>query len=76
MKYQSGIDIHEGDRISYGGQPGEIEWVIEGFVGIPERDWLFQQSGAGVMVLVFGRVYLHDPEDDEALVFIERRKDS
>jgi hypothetical protein len=55
-------------HVTYGGHAGEVEWVIEGLVGDPERDWLFQQSGAGVMVLVFGRVYLKRPEDDEDLV--------
>ena len=43
--------------------------------GEPEEDWLFETKGAGIMVAepkVFGRVYLHDPHEEEDLLFVAR----
>jgi len=62
LTYQSGEDIQLGNRVTYGGNAGTIELVVEGLTGDPERDWLFETNGAGIMVAepkVFGRVYLH-----------------
>ncbi len=72
---QSGEEIQLGDRVAYGGNAGTIELVVEGLTGDPERDWLFETNGAGIMVAepkVFGRVYLHDPHEEEDLVFVAR----
>jgi hypothetical protein len=52
-----------------------IELVVEALTGEPEEDWLFQTNGAGIMVAepkVFGRVYLHDPHEEEDLLFVTR----
>ncbi len=68
LTYQSGEEIQLGDRVTYGGNAGTIELVVEGLTGDPERDWLFETIGAGIMVAepkVFGRVYLHDPHEEE-----------
>ena len=75
LKYQSGEDIQLGDRVTYGGNAGMIELVVEALTGVPENDWLFETNGAGIMVAepkVFGRVYLHDPHEEEDLLFVAR----
>jgi hypothetical protein len=79
LKYQSGELIQPGDRVTYGGNAGTIELVVEGATGVPETDWLFKTNGPGVMVAepkVFGRVYLHDPHHEEDLLFVARPKKS
>jgi len=78
LTYQSGEDIQRGDRVTYGGNVGTIELVVERLTGDPENDWLFENHGTGVMVVepkVFGRVYLHVPHDEEDLVFVARRNE-
>jgi hypothetical protein len=60
LRYQTGEEIHRGDRVTYGGNAGVIELVVEALTGEPEEDWLFETKGAGIMVAepeVFGRVY-------------------
>ena len=44
LTYQSGEDIQLGDRVTYGGNAGTIELVVEGLTGDPERDWLFETT--------------------------------
>lgn len=75
LTYHSGEDIQIGDRVTYGGNAGTIELVVESLTGDPEQDWLLETNGAGVMVAeprVFGRVYLRDPQDEEDLLFVAR----
>ena len=75
LTYQSGEDIQIGDRVTYGGNAGTIELVVESLTGNPEHDWLLETSGTGVMVAepkVFGRIYLHNPHEDEDLQFVRR----
>jgi hypothetical protein len=62
-------------RVTYGGNPGVIELVVEALTGEPEEDWVFETNGAGIMVAepkAFGRVYLHDPHEQEDLLFVAR----
>lgn len=76
LTYQSGEEISRGDRILYGGNEGTIELVVEEVTGDPERDWLLENHGAGVMVVepkVFGRVYLNAPHEEEACQAQPRR---
>jgi hypothetical protein len=64
-------------RFGYGGNAGGIELVVEALTGEPEEDWLLETSGAGIMVAepkVFGRVYLHDPHEEENLLFVARAR--
>ena len=75
MKYHSGEEIRKGDRVLYHGEPGEIELVVDRFVGDPAMDWHMKEQGPGVMVLepkFFGRVYACHTEDDEDLQFVSR----
>ena len=75
LTYQTGEEIHRGDRVTYGGNAGVIELVVEALTGEPEEDWLFETNGAGIMVAepkVFGRVYLRAPHEEEDLHFVGR----
>ena len=75
LKYQSGEVIQPGDRVTFEGNAATIELVVEGLTGNSEEDWLFETNGVGVMVAepkVFGRVYLHDPHEEEDLLFVAR----
>ena len=78
LTYRSGEQIHHGDRVAYAGYEGTIELVVVGVTGDAENDWLLENHGAGVLVVVpkaFGRVYLHTPHDDEDLLFVARSQD-
>jgi hypothetical protein len=75
LTYQTGEEIHRGDRVTHGGNAGVIELVVEASTGGPEEDWLFETNGAGIMVAepkVFGRVYFHAPPEEEDLRFVGR----
>ena len=75
MKYQSGEEIRKGDRVLFHGEPGEVEFVVDGFAGDPEMDWHMENHGRGVMILepkCFGRAYISDTEDAEDLEFVSR----
>lgn len=72
--YQSGEEIRKGDRVSYCGEPGEIEVVADQLTGDAEVDWFVKEVGRGVLVRepkVFGRVFV-DSKDCEDLVLIAR----
>ena len=75
LRYETSQEIQQGDRVTYGGNAGVIELVVDGLTGDAEKDWLFETNGAGIMVAepkVFGRVYLHDPHEEEDLHFVGR----
>ena len=75
LRYQTGEAIRRGDRVTYAGNAGAIELVVEALTGAPEEDWHFETNGPGIMVAepkVFGRVYLHDPHEEEDLLFVAR----
>lgn len=72
LTYQTGEEIRRGDRVTYGGNAGVIELVVEASTGKPEEDWLFETHAASIMVAepkVFGRVYLPAPQEEEDLHF-------
>jgi hypothetical protein len=79
--YQSGETIMHGDRVLYGGNPGEVEFVIDPRGSAEDRraeqyDWFMEEYGGGVMIRepkVFGRMFVSDPETDEDLVFVSRQ---
>jgi hypothetical protein len=74
LKYLSGEEVRKGDRVLFHGEPGEIEYVVDGFVGDPEIDWHMREHGPGVLIRepkYFGLVYTRGI-DDEDLVFVSR----
>jgi hypothetical protein len=61
LKYQSGEEIRRGDRVLFHGQPGEVDFVVDGLSGDADMDWYFTKLGPGVMVLEpkhFGSAYV------------------
>lgn len=75
LRYHSGADIREGDRVTYGGNPGVVELVVCGPSGEQTRDWHLATFGPGIMIAeprVFGRVYLDSPHDHEDLLLVAR----
>jgi hypothetical protein len=72
LKYISGEEIRKGDRVLFHGEPGQIEFVVDGFVGNPRIDWHMREHGAGVMVhepKYFGSAYVREMTH---LVFVSR----
>jgi hypothetical protein len=43
-RYQTGEEIHRGDRVTYGGNAGLIELVVEALTGEPEEDWCLKPA--------------------------------
>jgi hypothetical protein len=75
--YQSGEQIEKGDRVTYHGEPGEIEFVTDKIVGDPAMDWHVREQGGGAVIIApkhFGRVFVHDTENDEDLILIARQE--
>jgi hypothetical protein len=73
--YQSGQEILKGDRVTFHGDPGEIEFVVDKVTGDPAVDWYMQEFGGGVMLKefkYFEHYFLHETEDAEDLVFVPR----
>jgi hypothetical protein len=74
LQYQSGEEVQKGDRVLFHGEPGEIDFVVDGVSGDPDMDWYFTNYGPGVMVLepkYFGSAYVV-PADSEDVVFVSR----
>ena len=73
FKYLSGEEVRAGDRITYDGEPGEVEFLAAEITGNPETDWYVEEHSPGFMITAkrFGSVYLS--EVDEDLVFVSRR---
>jgi hypothetical protein len=72
IHYYTGEVIMKGDRVRLHDEPGEIEFVAEMPIGDPLVDWNLSQNGPGVMVRVFGSLYLRDTEQREDLKFVSR----
>ena len=67
--------MKSGDRVTYHGEPGEVEFVVAGPTGDAALDWYFEQfPGGGFMVSAesFGKVFLPGSEIDEDLEFVSR----
>jgi len=61
LKYYSGDEIKEGDRVMFHGEPGEIEFVVDRFVGEPAMDWYMRELGPGIVARepkYFGSAYI------------------
>ncbi len=71
--YQSGEEIHVGDRIRYAGHPGTIVFVIdrgEYSPEFPEKNWSEHSTGFMIRTPVYGLVMLNKADED--LEFIGR----
>lgn len=74
--YETGEEIKSGDRITFHGEQGRVEFVVAESVGDQALDWyLDQYPGGGLMVKAegFGDVFLTGGELYEDLKFIGRR---
>jgi hypothetical protein len=74
--YQSGEQIKQGDRVTYHGEPGEIQFVGDKIVGDAAIDWHVTEQGGGVMIIepkVFGHVFVHDTANEEDLILIAKK---
>ena len=77
FNYHSGQEIRIGDRISYHGESGKVDFVVTVTekTGRPETDWYIEQAPeGGVMITAngFGNVFLTEANIDEDLDFISR----
>lgn len=75
LHYSSGEEIQPGDEVTYHGDPGSVEFIIEGLSGDPRMDWYVHEHGVGVMLHanVFGSVYVAAPDERDELQFVSRR---
>ncbi|MGB8458572.1 MAG: hypothetical protein WCE50_12685 [Candidatus Acidiferrum sp.] len=61
--------------MTFHGEPGEIEFVVDRHTGDPALDWYMKEFGGGAMVLEskhFGRAFLQEAQDEEDLIFVAR----
>jgi hypothetical protein len=73
--YQSGEEVKGGDRITYHGEPGEVEFVVDNPTGDAAMDWYVEQFPSGGFMInakSFGKVFLPGSEIDEDLEFVSR----
>jgi hypothetical protein len=73
--YLSGEEIKSGDRISFHGEPGEVEFVVTDLTGDASMDWYVEEHpGGGVMISAegFGSVFLPVGAIDERVEFVSR----
>jgi hypothetical protein len=73
IMYQSGEEVRKGDRVTYCGAQGVVEFVAD--PQLTPEDWFVQTYGGGVMLLdsQFGSVFLDNPAGDEDLLFVGRQ---
>ena len=72
LRYQSGEDVRNGDRVLFRGETAEVEFVADSRSGA-EKQWFFQEFGGGVMIAdpkISGRAFI--PAGDEDLEFVSR----
>lgn len=75
MKYRSGEDIMDADRIRYHGDFGEVEFVLTSHTGNALRDWyLLQFPDGGLMIRTrnFKRLFVSAHAIDYDLVLVSR----
>jgi hypothetical protein len=71
--YQSGEEIRKGDRVTFHGEPGRIEFVVDKLTGDPAMDWYMNEFEGGAMIVEpkhFGGVFLHETGDAEDLILV------
>ena len=64
--------MQAGDRVLYGGEPSQIQFVAE--ADDPDTAWYVEQFGGGCMILApsFGAIFVSDLLGDEDLEFVSR----
>lgn len=74
MKYNSGEEILNGDKVLFHGELGEIEFTVDALNGDTTMDWYMKEHGPGVMVVEpkAGRTFVSNPEVAEDLQFLAR----
>lgn len=74
MKYESGEEIRNGDRVLFHGEPGKIEFIVDALIGDPVMDWYLKEHGPGLMVAEGkgGRTFVSNTEAAEDLEFVSR----
>jgi hypothetical protein len=76
FRYASGDEVRNRDKVTYNGEPGEVEFVVAERTGDPAMDWYVEQfPGGGVMLRVrnHGNVFLTDTHEDEDLLLVQRQ---
>jgi hypothetical protein len=74
--YQSGEEIMPGDLITFHGDAGTVEFVVQGATGDLAQDWYLEEfPGGGIMVVAenWGSVFLNHPAEHEDLDFVSRK---
>ena len=67
QRYNSGEEIHVGDRIRYAGDPGTIVFVVdrnEYSPAFPEKDWSHHRTGFMIQNSAYGLVMLDKADED------------
>jgi hypothetical protein len=75
FRYYSGEEVRKGDRITYHGESGEVEFLVTDKTGDATMDWYIENSPEGGFMIRannFGNVFLTDSETDEDLLFVAR----
>ena len=71
QRYESGDEIHVGDRVRYAGDTGTIAFVIdrgEYSADFPERDWSHDGTGFMIQTPKFALVMLDKSDEDLELL--------
>jgi len=78
LRYISGEDILEADRISYYGDFGEVEFVVSSCTGNCLHDWYLRQCPEGGLMIRtahFGRLFVSASAIGYDLVLLSRALD-
>ncbi len=75
-RYWSGEEVKPGDRITYAGAPGTVEFVVIDGVFDPlsetEQGWPTDDGFMINMPTAFGLIFLSEGEEEEDLDFVSR----
>jgi hypothetical protein len=80
LRYRSGEEMINGDRVLFHGNPAEVEKVSDPDSTDPEDRWYKEEFGGGVLILdpmVSGRTFIPASQIDgyEDLDFVGRAKE-
>ena len=73
LKYQTGEEIKDHDRVLFHREPAEIEFVASDPAN-PETNWYFQEFGGGIMIKASAHYFIPASQLDECedLEFVSR----